>query len=367
MSQPKFAPARGGQSSGPNYAIRGSSRVRRARGAERAGRRVVLGSLSRVDLDPKRLLTLAAIAEHGGIAAAARVLGTTPSAVSQQLGRLEQDAGLPLVDRSGGRLVMTVAGRLLAGYGERVERTLFDAARELGALAGQATGPVNIGVMLSAIPDVAATALPWLAEHHPGIEPRLIEAYGADGLRALRVGELDILMISDDRDTALAVPPGVHSFVIFESRYRIVVPESWTMPSTPADLDGRVWVGAPAHTARGRAFARFAAEHGVTPGVEHSALHPSAARAMVAAQVGAALLPEFTAVTVPRATVCAFDVPGSFLVRLFRRRMSDRSVPAVDAAAIAICEAMTEAAIRYSDAPYAPSPVRVTNPRDPSH
>jgi hypothetical protein len=39
-----------------------------------------LGSLKAVELDPKRLVTLAAIAEHGGIAAAARVLGTTPSA-----------------------------------------------------------------------------------------------------------------------------------------------------------------------------------------------------------------------------------------------------------------------------------------------
>jgi DNA-binding transcriptional LysR family regulator len=46
-------------------------------------------------LDPRRLRILHATAEAGGIAAAARALRLTPSAVSQQLARLEQEAGLP--------------------------------------------------------------------------------------------------------------------------------------------------------------------------------------------------------------------------------------------------------------------------------
>lgn len=318
------------------------------------------------ELDPKRLLTLAVIAEQGGIAPAARVLGHTPSAVSQQLSRLEQDVGQPLVDRTGGRLALTVAGRLLAGYGQRLEATLADAAHELDALADRATGPVTIGTMLSAVPDIAATALPWLAEHHPGIQPRLVEAYETDGLPALRAGELDILLVSDDRDTAIPVPPGVHSFVVFEDQYRIVVPESWPTPTSPADLDGRPWISWPPDSPRGRAFARFAARHGITPTVEHRATHAGTMRAMVAGQLGAALLQQFAAVTVPRARVCGLTVPGTFLLRTFRRRPPDRAVPAVEAVAAAIYQAMLVAAERYSDAPYAPHPVRVTQPTDPS-
>jgi hypothetical protein len=94
-------------------------------------------------------------------------------------------------------------------------------------------------------------------------------------------------------------------------------------------------VNAPSGTARARAFARFAALHGIKASVEHSALHPAGTRAMVSGQVGAALLPEFAAVAVPRARVSTFDVTGSYLLRLFRRRSADRSVPAVDAAAAA--------------------------------
>jgi hypothetical protein len=50
-------------------------------------------------------------------------------------------------------------------------------------------------------------------------------------------------------------------------------------------------------------------------------------------------------------TVCAFGVPGPYLLRLFRRRWADRSVPAVDAAVSAIYEATVAAALRYGDAP----------------
>jgi DNA-binding transcriptional LysR family regulator len=288
--------------------------------------------------------------------------------VSQQLSRLEADVGVPLVDRAGGRAEMTAAGRVLAGVGSRIGAALGDAALELAAMVGEARGAVSIGAMVSAIPDIAATALPWLAQRYPGIEPRLVEAYAADGLPALRMGELDVLLVSDDRDAAIPVPVGVQSFVMFESRYRIVVPESgsWRTVEGPGDLDGRPWVGAPAGTARAHAFARFSAAHGVSPSVEHVAGSQMAARAMVSGQLGAALLPEFVAVAIPRARVCDFEVPGSFLVRLFRRRLSDRSIAAVDAAAMAVYEAMTAAAIRYGDEPYAPRPVIVNSPRDPS-
>lgn len=319
-----------------------------------------------MELDPKRLVVLNTIAAHGGIAPAARVLGTTPSAVSQQLSRLEQDVGVPLVDRGASSVRLTAAGRLLAGFGERIEATLAEAAQELVAYAGAATGPVNIGAPLAAIPDIAGSALPWLAEHHPGIEPRIVEAYTEDGLPALRVGDLDLLMVADDRDTAMPVPPGLHSFILFEVGYRIVVPDSWPVPGTPADLDGRPWVGAPADSARGRAFARFAAAHRITPSVEHLAVQQNTTRAMVSAQLGAALLPEYIAATIPGGRLTDFPVAGSFLLRVFRRRLTDRETPAVEAVTAAVYEAMLDAAVRYSEGPYAPRPVTVVHPKDPS-
>ena len=67
-----------------------------------------------MQLDPKRLVVLGEIADRGGISAAARALGHTSSAVSQQLTRLEQEVGVPLVDRTANGADLTATGRLLA-------------------------------------------------------------------------------------------------------------------------------------------------------------------------------------------------------------------------------------------------------------
>src|SRR5919197_2074587 len=54
-------------------------------------------------LDVRRMRVLREVAARGTIAAAARALSFTPSAVSQQLAALEREAAVPLLDRHGGR------------------------------------------------------------------------------------------------------------------------------------------------------------------------------------------------------------------------------------------------------------------------
>jgi molybdate transport repressor ModE-like protein len=93
-----------------------------------------------VNLDPRRLGVLAAIARRGTLAGAAAALHVTPSAVSQQLAQLEHSVGRPLVDRSGRRAVLTAAGRVLAARAEAIQRELAEAEREMAELAGKAAG-----------------------------------------------------------------------------------------------------------------------------------------------------------------------------------------------------------------------------------
>ncbi len=68
-----------------------------------------------------------AIATHGGLTAAARALHLSPSALSVQLGRLEDQLGHRLFDREGRRLVLTEAGRIALDYAA----TVFEAGHEL--------------------------------------------------------------------------------------------------------------------------------------------------------------------------------------------------------------------------------------------
>src|SRR3984885_4567696 len=67
-------------------------------------------------LDVRKLIMLEAVMAEGSIAAAARRLRYTRSAVSQQLSALEAEAGTPLIARTGNHITLTPAGRALVEH-----------------------------------------------------------------------------------------------------------------------------------------------------------------------------------------------------------------------------------------------------------
>src|SRR5213080_77720 len=75
----------------------------------------------------RHLLALQAIAEHGSFGRAARALGYTQSAISQQMAALERAVGEKLIERPGGpRLVsLTEAGLLLLRHAEAIVARLL--------------------------------------------------------------------------------------------------------------------------------------------------------------------------------------------------------------------------------------------------
>lgn len=58
------------------------------------------------------LRAIEALATHGSMTAAAGELGYTPSAISQQIARLERDLHQTLIERQGRRVALTIAGPL---------------------------------------------------------------------------------------------------------------------------------------------------------------------------------------------------------------------------------------------------------------
>lgn len=74
----------------------------------------------------------AAVAEEGSVSAAARRLGASASAVSQQLANLEEALGAPLVDRSARPVALTPAGQM---FRRRAEAILNEAAQARAELA----------------------------------------------------------------------------------------------------------------------------------------------------------------------------------------------------------------------------------------
>lgn len=82
------------------------------------------------------------------LAAAARALDVTPSAVTQRLRGLEDRLGTPLLERCGGHLEPTVEGRFLAARGSRVLDELESVTSSLIGQRGRVAGHLRIAAPL---------------------------------------------------------------------------------------------------------------------------------------------------------------------------------------------------------------------------
>lgn len=71
-------------------------------------------------LDLGRLRALHAVAVHGSVGAAAAALGYTPSAVSQQIAKLERETRTTLLERSGRGVRLTDDARQLADTAQQL-------------------------------------------------------------------------------------------------------------------------------------------------------------------------------------------------------------------------------------------------------
>ncbi|MEU3459282.1 LysR substrate-binding domain-containing protein [Streptomyces sp. NPDC006733] len=286
-----------------------------------------------MELDPRRLRVLRAVALRGGVMDAAGLLHLSPSAVSQQLAQLEREVGLPLVDRSRRRVGLTPAGRLLAARAERIEQELTEARRELTELSGRVAGPVTIAAFSTAICHLLAPALRSIAQAHPELEPRVVELEGAAALRELRTGGCDLVVTEHDGGGGAAPDgPDLASSPVADDEYRVVTPADWPRPASMRDLAGRPWVASPEDTACGRALLRICADHGFTARRDHICREFPTALAMVAAGAGAAVVPTLALGWAPPAVVAVPSVPvvgHRRISALFRRSGPEHLVAAV--------------------------------------
>jgi DNA-binding transcriptional LysR family regulator len=118
------------------------------------------------------LETFAKAAELSSFTAAARALGLSQAAVSQRVGALEQDLGVPLFRRQGGRVVPTEAGRRLYSYAERILALHREARAELSGSREPLTGELHLAA--SSVPGehLLPGLLAGFRQRHPHVQVR---------------------------------------------------------------------------------------------------------------------------------------------------------------------------------------------------
>jgi molybdate transport repressor ModE-like protein len=148
-----------------------------------------------LSLELRHLAALTAIAEEGTFAGAARRLGYTQSAVSQQIVALERIAGACLVERRPGRrpVGLTAAGALMLRHGAAILARAQAVEADLAAAANGAGGSVGLGTYQSIGVHVLPALLPRLRAAFPHVDVQLREsASDFELLDLVERGELDL-------------------------------------------------------------------------------------------------------------------------------------------------------------------------------
>ncbi|MBV7413411.1 LysR family transcriptional regulator [Aeromonas sp. sif2433] len=146
-------------------------------------------------LDPQLLRSFVAIIETGSFTRAGERVHLTQSTISQQMRRLEQQLGCPLLDRSGRQVVTTVAGETLLGLARRILALLAQAEQQLS----EASQPLSLGVPEDFAAGAMTSVLAAFARQYPEVRLEVQSDLSHALWQRFEAGELDLALVKQGR------------------------------------------------------------------------------------------------------------------------------------------------------------------------
>lgn len=251
-------------------------------------------------LDVRRLRLLRDLAQLGTIAAVAKAHTYTPSAVSQQLAVLEREAGVPLLERTGRRVVLTAAGVVLVRHAETVLAALESADASLAEARGELAGPLRIGAYPTAVRTLLPAALASLGREHPGLELMVTELDPVAIPEALRERRIDVALIHDYDVMPVEPDRTLDAVPLLDETVFLATPSAAKPSKDPiAEARDAAWIVGSPGTACHAVTLQICRSAGFTPQVRHHADDFAAVLALVAAGLGVSLVPQLATAEAP--------------------------------------------------------------------
>lgn len=287
-------------------------------------------------IDLEGLISLRAVDAHGSVVAAATALGFTPSAVSQQVKRLERQAGVALLERVGRGVMLTEQGRHLVDQGARLLTDLEEIEASLHRSANTVAGPLRLAAFSTAMRGLVAPALPALLATYPDLQVSLTEHEPWDTIDLVAAGHCEVGLVHSWGATPLAIPEHVHAVVLAHDVADVLVPAGHRLAGrtrvSPKDLIDEAWIATPEGTICREWLQRMHDGMPHPPRIAHQSVEFETHIAFVAAGLGIALVPRLGRAELPDGAVAVAvhnPVPTREITALHRRSMSHS--PAVTA------------------------------------
>lgn len=233
---------------------------------------------------------LVALADHKHFGKAAEASFVSQPTLSTQIRKLEDELGVPLVERAPRKVMLTPAGRDAAERARRIVAEVEQMREAARRSQNPDAGSVRLGLFPTLGPYLLPHVIPQLRKRFPALELLLVEEKSDVLLQQLREGRLDAallaLPIDDER---------LHVEPLFEEPFVLAVPEAHPLAKRDAlgvdELaDQQLLLLEDGHCLRAQAL-EVCRLGGANEKSEFRATSLETLRQMVAANVGITLLP----------------------------------------------------------------------------
>lgn len=248
-------------------------------------------------LNTNRLRILREVHERGTITAAAEALYLTPSALSHQLGVLEREVGVPLLERTPRSVRLTDAGERLVQHAEVILASCEVALADVTRFAGEVTGTVRLSVFQTAAQTFAIPAVASISARYPSLKVVVSEMEPSQALPALKAGQLDIALAHEWDFVPVPPDPGLERRDLFVEPISAILPRGHRFAGKPVrlkDLADEPWCVATESASSRRAVERVAHAAGFEPKVVFESNYFRAIGSAVEAGLGVGVAPERT-------------------------------------------------------------------------
>lgn len=272
----------------------------------------------------ERLRVFHAVSNAGTVAGAARSLGYTPAAVSQQLAVLERESGVALVERSNRGIELTPAGEVMARRAGELVDFVRMAFEDVARAADHHRTTLTIASFPTAIPTLVLPVLRHLASD---IDIVVIDAEPEHALRLVEAHEADAAIT--DAEAVDLRSTDLHRTLIRNDPLRLVTTQRRTV-GTLADCAHDRWVLGGIHSRHGATARRACRAAGFEPNVIVESEDHHIAFDVVRAADAVTLLPELALADLPRGLAAARGVDVGHVRRVeFVTRSTLRTNPAI--------------------------------------
>jgi DNA-binding transcriptional LysR family regulator len=307
-------------------------------------------------LDVHRLRLLRELDRRGTLAAVARALSYSPSAISQQLSQLEAEAGATLLEPAGRGVRLTPMARILVAHTEAILERLEEAEADLRAADTEVRGTLRVASFQSVLFALIPSVLTRLAQRHPGLRVEITHEQAIPAFEGLLAHDFDLVIGEDYPGVALPTVAGARTQLLANDELFIAAPSHGphaVAVATPADgrpfrladLADVPWILDPPGDAPGRWARNAFREAGFEPDVRYSGNDLLFEIFLAERGHAASVIPGLLLSAVPRPDARILRIPGRPHRRLTTGvRAGAAGQPAIRALREALRHAIREAA-----------------------